>query len=158
MVVHQIQGPGEGPGDDLDDQKGDEDVILVLQGSPPHKVVKCSSTPLSTSGRNVDVDVSVAGNTNNGLAISPPGMVLGDDDGSQPLPNLDTLRLTPLMSAAAAQALIKSTHHLIDHPPRSPKKVVETSDDEGTFKHMASFKNEWQVTSHSEDDGKDDVD
>ena len=63
------------------------------------------------------------------------------------------------MSAAAAQALIKSTHQLIDHPPRSPKKVVETFDDEGTFECMASFENEGQVTSHPEDNGEeDDVD
>ena len=62
------------------------------------------------------------------------------------------------MSAAAAQALIKSTHQLIDHPPRSPKKVVGTSEDEGTLEHTASFKNEGHVTSHPEDDGEEDVD
>ena len=62
-------------------QQEDEDVILV-HNSPPHKAVKCCSTPLLTSGRNVDMDASMAGNTNNGLAISPPGMMLGDDDGS----------------------------------------------------------------------------
>ena len=153
-------GPKEGPGGDgLDNQKGDDDIIHILQGSPPCKVVKCSCTPLSTGGRNVDMDASVVGTTNDGLAISPPGMVLGEDDGSQLLPSSDTLKLSPLMSAAAAQALIKSTHQLIDHPPRSPKKVVETSDDEGTFKCTASFKNEGQVTFHPEDNGKeDDVD
>ena len=150
-------GPWEGPGDDLNNQKGDDDIILVLQGSC--KVVKHSSTPLSTGGRNVDMDASVVGATNNGLAISPPGMVLEQDDGSQLLPSSDTLRFTPSMSAAAAQALIKSTHQLIDHPPRSPKKVVETSHDKGTFECMASFKNEAQVTSHPEDDGEEeDVD
>ena len=60
------------------------------------------------------------------------------------------------MSAAATQALIKSTHQLIDCPP---KKVVETSDDEGTFKHTASFENKGQLTAHPEDDDEeDDVD
>ena len=157
-------GSREEPGgDDLDNQKGDDDIILILQGSPPCKTVKHSSTPLSTGGRNVDVEerlnASVAGITNDSLAISPPGMVLGEDDGSKPLPCLDTLRLTPSMSAVAAQALIKSTHQLIDCPPRSPKKVVETSNNEGTFECTASFKNEGQVTSHPEDKGEeDDVD
>ena len=98
-------GPGEDQGgDDLDDQQEDEDVILV-ENSPPHKAVKCSSTPLSTSGRNVDMDASMAGNTNDGLAISPSGMVLGDDDGSQLLPNPDMLRLIPSMSAASCASI-----------------------------------------------------
>ena len=58
-------GPRKGPGgDDLDNQKGDDDIILVSQGSPPHKAVKHSSTPLSTGGRNVDMDASVVGITN----------------------------------------------------------------------------------------------
>ena len=45
------------------------------------------------------------------------------------------------MSAVAAHALIKSAHQLIDHPAKSPKRVVETSDDEGTLEHTASFDN-----------------
>ena len=125
--MHQIQGLREGPGgDDLDNQKGDDDIILILHSSPPHKAVKHSSIPLSTDGRNVDMDASVVGTTNDSLVISPvlewcwermmdPNL----------LPSSDTLRLTSSMSAVAAQALIKSTHQLIDHPPRSPKKVVE---------------------------------
>ena len=55
--------------------------------------------------------------------------------------------------------LIKSAHQLIDHPAKSPKRVVETSDDEGTLEHTASFDNEGQMTSPPEDDGEeDDVD
>ena len=75
-------GPREGPGgDDLDNQKGDNDIILISQGSP-HNVVKCSSNLLPTGGRNVDMNASGVGVTNDGLAISPPGMVLEEDDGS----------------------------------------------------------------------------
>ena len=97
--------------------------------SPSHKAVKCSGTPLSTSGRDV------------GLAVSPVRMNLRDGTDSQLLPNPDTLKLTPLMSAVAAQALIKSAHQLIDHPAKSQKRVVETSDDEGTLEHTAFFDN-----------------
>ena len=159
MVVHQIQGPGKDQEEMIWIIKKEMMTSYSLQASSPHRAVKHSSTPLSTGDRNVDVDASVAGITNDGLAISPPGMVLGEDDGSQPLPSLDTLTLTPSMSAAAAQALIKSTHQLIDCPPRSPKKVMETSNDKGTFERTASFENEWQVNSHLEDKGEeDDVD
>ena len=115
--------------------------------SPSRKAVKHSVTPLSSSGRDV------------GLAISPARMNLRDGIDSQLLPNAETLKLTPSMSAVAAQVLIKSAHQLIDHPGKSPKRVVETSDDEGTLEHTASFENEGQMISPPEDDGKEgDVD
>ena len=59
----------------------------------------------------------------------------------------------------AAQMLIKSTHELLDHPTKGLWKTTETSDDEGTLEHNASFDNEGQVTSPHEDAAEeDDVD
>ena len=81
--------------------------------SPSCKVVKHSGTPLSSSGRDV------------GLAVSPARMILRDGTDSQVLLNLDTLKLTPLMSAVAAQALIKSAHQLIERPAKSPKECLK---------------------------------
>ena len=77
------------------DNQNDDDVVILVN-SPSHKAAKHSGTPLSTSGRDV------------GLAVSPARMNLRDGSDSQLLPNPDTLKLTPLMSAVAAQALIKS--------------------------------------------------
>ena len=134
-----------------------DDVILVT--SPSHQAVKCSGTPLSTSGRDVDLNASVRGLTGEGSAISPTRMDLRDGTDSQLLSSPETLKIGPSMSAVAAQALIKSAHQLIDHTAKSPKRVVETSNDEGTLEHMASFNNEEQMTSPPEDDGEeDDVD
>ena len=84
-------------------------------------------------------------------------MNVGGGTDSQLLLNPDTLKLTPLMLAVAAQALIKSMHKLLDHPAKSPRRVTEASDNEGTLEHTASFDNEGQMTSPPEDDAEDDV-
>ena len=82
--------------------------------SPSHKAVKHSGTPLTSSGRDV------------GLAISPARMnLMRQELIPSSYPDPETLKLTPSMSAVAAQALIKSGHQLIDHPAKSPKRVVE---------------------------------
>ena len=102
------------------------------------------------------LDTLGPGSVNEGLATSPPGMMIEEDGVSNPIPNPDSLRLMPSMSAVAAQALIKSAHKLLDHPPRDPRKVAETSDDEDLFDCMASIENEGQIVSHPEDEGKED--
>ena len=134
--------PEEGQEVGNPDNQNDDDVILV--NSPSCKALKHSVIPLSSSGRDV------------GLAVSPARMNLRDGTESQLLPNPETLKFTPSMSAVAAQVLIKSAHQLIDHPAKSPKRVVETSDDKGTLEHTASFKNEGQMTSPPEDFGEED--
>ena len=136
--------------DDLNNQNDDDDIILV--SSPSHKAAKHSGIPLSTSGRDIGLDSSVRGIAGEGLAVSPMRMNLRDGTDSQLLPNPDTLKLTPSMSAVAAEALIKSAHQLIDHPAKSPERVVETSDDKGTLKHTASFDNEGQMTTPKDDE------
>ena len=142
---------GGGPGTEPEEgqEAGDpgyqnDDDVVILVNSPSHKASRHSVTPLSSSGRDV------------GLAISPARMNLRDGTDSQLLPNPENLKVTPSMSAVAAQALIKSAHQLIAHPAKSPKRAVETSDDEGTLEHTASFENEEQMTSPPEDDGKED--
>ena len=131
---------------------------MTTSYSSPHKAAKQSGTPLSTGGKSVHMDkrlgASVAGNINNSLAICPPGMVMGEEDGSNLLPNSDVLRLMPLISAAAAQPLNKSAHELTDHPSKSSRKVTGTSDGEDLFNHMTSVENEGQVASHPDDKGE----
>ena len=63
--------PKEGQGaDGLEND--DDDVILVT--SPSHQAVKHSGTPLSTSGRDADLNASARGLTGEGSAISPTRM------------------------------------------------------------------------------------
>ena len=89
----------------------DNDVILV--SSPSHKAVRCSVTPLSTSGHDMD-----AGSSSGGMA-SDSSRIGGEGEASSPhLPNPDML--TPSMSMVASQMLIKSRHELLDHPTKNP--------------------------------------
>ena len=83
------------------DNQNDDDVVILVS-SPSHKAVKHSGTPLSTSGRDIGLDSSVRGIAGEGLAISPARMNLRDATDSQLLPNPETLKLTPSMSAVAA--------------------------------------------------------
>ena len=130
----------------------DNDVIIV--SSPAHRAMRCSLTPLSTSGHDVDV-----GSTSGGIAIDL-SRIGGKSKASSPhLLSLDRLKLTPSMSTATAQMLMWSTHELLDHPNKSPQKMANLSDDEGTLEHTASFDNEGQVTSPQEDEAEEeDVD
>ena len=68
----------------------------------------------------------------------------------------DRLKLTPPMSAAAAQLLIKLAHELINHPNRSPQKTPGVSDKEGTLEHTMSFDNGGQVTAIPKDEAEED--
>ena len=87
----------------------DNDIILV--GSSPHKVIRQSVTPLSSSNRDVE-----AGSNSGGTATVS-----------------DRLKMTPSMSTAATQLLIQSTHALLDHPNTSPQKTADPFDDEGSL-------------------------
>ena len=83
----------------------------------------------------------------------------GSKASSPHLFSLDRLKLTPSMSTATAQMLIQSTHELLDHPNKSPQKMADLFDDEGTLEHTASFDNEVQMTSPQENEAEeDDVD
>ena len=122
----------------------DNDVIIV--SSPAHGVMRCSVTPLSTGGCDVDV-----GSTSGGMAVDS-SRISGESKASSPhLFSLDRLKLTPSMSTATAQMLIWSTHELLDHPNKSPWKMANLFDDKGILEHTASFDNEGQVTSSQED-------
>ena len=96
-----------------------------------------SVTPLSTSGCDVDV-----GSTSGGMAIDLSRIGGGSKASSPCLFSLDRLKLTPSMSTATAQMLIQSTHELLDCPNKSPWKMANLFDDEGTLEHTASFDNE----------------
>ena len=133
---------------------GDHDNDVIVVSSPSHRAVRCSVTPLFTSGWDMD-----AGSSSGGMAISSSKINGGGKVSSPHLPNPDMLKLNPSMLMAAAQMLIKSTHELLDHTTKSLQKMTETSDDEGTLEHTASFDNEGQMTSLHEDDvEEDDID
>ena len=142
--------PDEDPeGDGSRDR--DNDVIIV--SSPAHRVMRCSVTPLSTGGCDMDV-----GSTSGGMAIDSSRISGGSKACSPCLFSPDRLKLTPSMSTATAQMLIQSTHELLDHPNKSPWKMADLFDDEGTLEHTASFDNEGQVTSQEDEAEEEDVD
>ena len=92
------------------------------------------------------------GSTSGGMAVDS-SRISGVSKASSPhLFSLDRLKLTPSMSTATAQMLIWSTHELLDCPNKSPWRMADLFDDEGT----ASFDNEGQVTSPQEDKAEDD--
>ena len=122
------------------DDSGDHDVIIV--SSLVHRVTRHSVTPLSTSGHDMG-----AGLTSGGMATNSSRIGRGSKAGSPCLFSPDRLKLTPSMSAATAQMLIRSSHELLDHPNKSLQKKTDLSNDEGTLEHTASFDNEGQVTS-----------
>ena len=150
--------PKDHGGESNEDPEGDgfrdhdKDVIIV--SSPAHRVTRHSVTPLSTGGCNMDV-----GSTSGGMAIDL-SRISGESKASSPhLFSPDRLKLTPSMSTATAQMLIRSTHELLDHPNKSLWKMADLSDDEDTLEHTASFDNEAQVTTPQEDKAKEeDVD
>ena len=80
----------------------------------------------------------------------------GSKAGSPHLFSPDRLKLTPSVSAATAQMLIRSTHELLDCPNKSLQKKTDLSNDEGTLEHSASFDNEGQVASLQEDEAEED--
>ena len=94
---------------------GDHDNDVIMVSSPSHRAVRCSVTPLSTSGWDMD-----AGSSSGSMAINSSRIGGGGKVSSPHLPNPDMLKLTPSMSMVAAQMLIKSTHELLDHPTKSP--------------------------------------
>ena len=115
-----------------EDREEDADIILV--SNSPHKVIRQSITPLSSSNR----DVGAGSNSGSMAAVS------------------DRLKMTPSISTAAAQLLIQSTHTLLDHPNKSPQKTADPSNDEAMLGHTTSFDNEGQMTSPQEDDLEED--
>ena len=131
-----------------------QETDVIILSSPAHRVMRHSVTPLSTSGHDVDV-----GSTSGSMAIDSSRISGGSKASSPLLFSPDRLKLTPSMSTAAAQMLIQSTHELLDCPNKSPQKMVDLSDDEGTLEHTASFDNEGQVTTPQEDEAEEeDVD
>ena len=108
----------------------DHDNDIIFMSSSPHKVIRQSITPLSSSNR----DVEAGSNSGSMATVS------------------DRLKMTPSMSTAATQLLIQSTHVLLDHPNKSPQKTADPSDDEATLGCTTSFDNEGQLTSPQEDD------
>ena len=119
-------------GEEEGSEDHDNDIILV--SSSPHKVIRWSVTPLSSSNRDIE-----AGSNSGGMATVS-----------------DRLKMTPSMLTAATQLLIQSTHALLDHPNKSPQKTADPSNDEATLGHTTSFDNEGQMTSPQEDDLEED--
>ena len=120
MISPRIVGDGS--------RDHDNDVIIV--SSPACRVMRCSVTPLSTGGCDVDV-----GSTSGSMAIDSSRINGGSKAGSLHLFSLNRLKLTPSMSAATAHMLIQSTQ---------------------STEHTASFDNEGQVTSPQEDEAEED--
>ena len=138
---------GAGPDKDPEgDDSGDHEVIIL--GSPACRVIRCSVTPLSTGSCDAGVD-----STTGGMAVDSSRISGGSKASSPHLFSLDRLKLTPPMSTAAAQMLIRSTHELLDHPNKSLQKTTDLSDDEDTLEHTASFDN---VTTPQEDEAEED--
>ena len=133
------------------DGSGDCDNDVIIVSSPTHGVMRCSITPLSTGGHDVDV-----GSTSGSMAIDSSRISGGSKASSPHLFSPDRLKLTPSMSTATTQVLIQSTHELLGLPNKSPWKTANLFDDEGTLEHAASFDNEGQVTSPQEDEAEED--
>ena len=129
------------------DLEGDGHDVIVL-GSPAHRVVRHSVTPLSTSGHDAGV-----GSTSGSMATDLSRISGGSKASSLHLFSLDRLKLTSSMSTAAAQMLIQSTHKLLNHPNKSLQKTTDLSDDEDTLEHTASLAN---VTTPQEDEAEED--
>ena len=124
-------GPNKDPeGDDSGDH------VVIILGSPAHRVVRPSVTPLSTGGCDAG-----AGSTSGGMVIDSSRISGGSKASSPCLFSPDRLKLTSSMSTAAAQMLIQSTHELLDCPNKSLQKTTDLSDDKDTLEHTASFDN-----------------
>ena len=134
------------------DGSGDCDNDVITVSSPVHRAMRCSVTPLSTGGHDVDV-----GSTSGGMATDLSRIGGGSKASSPHLFSLDRLKLTPSMSTATAQMLIQSTHELLDHPNKTLQKTADLSDDKGILEHTASFDNEGQVTSPQKDKAEEEV-